>query len=122
MPIGKYPDRVKETSASTGSTTFTLDGAATGFRSFAAAVADGATVDVCIAQQDGSQWQVCEVTFTSPSTATVGTVYSNSSGTTSAITFSAGTKDIYVVFPADDIERVVSIGRAVAFANRMMLP
>lgn len=116
MPIGLYPDRVKEalTSASTGPTTLTLNGAATGYKAFSSAgIPSGASVDVCIAMDDGSAWEVCEVTI-SGSTVTVGTVYSNSSGTTSALTFATGAKSIWVTLPGEDIERFQTMGHITA--------
>lgn len=85
MPIGKYPDRVKEalTSASTGPTTFTLNGAATGYRTFSSGgVATGVAIDVCVAMDDGSAWEVGEATVSGSTLTMTGTIYSNSSGTT----------------------------------------
>lgn len=54
MSIGQYPDRVKETATTTGTGSITLAGAATGYRTFAAALVSGTSVDYCIAQQSGS--------------------------------------------------------------------
>lgn len=117
MSIGQYPDRVKETSTTTGTGSVTLAGAATGYRTFAAALVDGTSVDYCIAQQSGSEWEVGEGVFTAPSTLSRVTVYSNHSSTTSLVNFSAGTKDVFVTFPGSDIDRVQSAGRIVATAN-----
>lgn len=122
MPIGKYPDRVKETSTTTGTGSVTLAGAATGYRTFAAALTTGTSVDYCIAQQDGSQWEVGEGVFTSPSTLSRDTVYSNSSSTTSLINFGAGTKDVFVAVPSNDFERYLSNGQIVAFSTNQAMP
>ena len=51
-------DRVKETSTTTGTGTLNLDGAATGFQTFVAGVANGNTTYYCIQLEGGSQWEV----------------------------------------------------------------
>jgi len=94
-------DRVKETTTTTGTGTVTLAGAATGFQSFAA-VGNANTTFYCIASQTGSEWEVGVGTYaTSGTTLARTTVLSNSSATQpSALNFSAGTKDVFVTYPA----------------------
>lgn len=121
MAIGQYPDRVKETTTTTGTGSVTLGGAATGYRTFAAALTSGTSVDYCIVQQDGSQWEVGDGTFTAPSTLTRNTVYSNSSSTTSLINFTSGTKDVFITIPGSDVDRYLSVGRIVAQAANLPL-
>ena len=122
MAIGQYPDRVKETTTTTGTGSITLAGAATGYRSFSAALLDGTRVDYCIVQQDGSEWEVGEGTFTSPSTLSRDTVYSNHNSTTSLINFSAGTKDVFVTLPGSDIDRMKSGGQVLALSINFQAP
>ena len=94
-------DRVKETTTTTGTGTVTLAGAATGFQSFAV-VGDGNTTFYTIASQTGNEWEVGIGTYTSAGTLLARTtVLSNSSATQpSALNFSAGTKDVFVTYPA----------------------
>jgi hypothetical protein len=94
-------DRVKETTTVTGTGTATLLGAATGFQSFAV-IGDANLTYYTIAGQTGSEWEVGIGTYTSSGTTLARTtVLSNSSGTQpSALSFSAGTKDVFVTYPA----------------------
>ena len=94
-------DRVKETTTTAGTGTVTLLGAATGFQSFAV-VGDGNTTFYTIASQTGNEWEVGIGTYTSAGTLLARTtVLSNSSATQpSALNFSAGTKDVFVTYPA----------------------
>jgi hypothetical protein len=92
-------DRVKETTASTGAGNIILDGASTGFQSFAV-IGNNNTTYYTIA--GGTQWEVGIGTYTtSGPTLTRTTVLANSSGTQpTAINFSGGTKDVFVTYPA----------------------
>jgi hypothetical protein len=95
-------NRVKETTTTTGAGTVTLLGASTGFQSFAI-IGNANTTYYTIASQSGSQWEVGIGTYTlSGTTLARTTVLSNSSATQpSALNFSAGTKDVFVAYPAE---------------------
>ena len=95
-------DRVKETTTTTGTGTVTLLGASTGFQSFAV-IGDGNTTYYTIAGQTTSEWEVGIGTYTSAGTLLARTtVLSNSSATQpSALSFSAGTKDVFVTYPSE---------------------
>ena len=95
-------DRVKETTTTAGTGTITLDGAATGFQSFAV-IGNSNTTFYTIAGQTGNEWEVGIGTYTSSGTLLARTtVLSNSAGTQpSALSFSAGTKDVFVTYPAE---------------------
>jgi hypothetical protein len=87
-------DRVRQTSTTTGSGTLTLDGSVTGFQSFDA-IGNGNTTYYTITLD--SQWEVGIGTY-SAGTLTRDTVISSSTG--SKIAFAAGTKDVFVSYPA----------------------
>jgi hypothetical protein len=95
-------DRVKETTTTAGTGTITLDGAATGFQSFAV-IGNANTTYYTIAGQTGNEWEVGIGTYTSSGTTLARTtVLSNSAGTQpSALSFSAGTKDVFVTYPSE---------------------
>jgi hypothetical protein len=94
-------DRVKETTTTTGTGTVTLLGASTGFQSFAV-VGNANTTYYTIAGQTTSEWEVGIGTYTLAGTLLARTtVLANSSATQpSALSFSAGTKDVFVTYPA----------------------
>jgi hypothetical protein len=95
-------NRVKETTTTTGTGTVTLLGASTGFQSFAI-IGNANTTYYTIASQSGSEWEVGIGTYTSSGTTLARTtVLSNSSATQpSALSFSAGTKDVFVTYPSE---------------------
>jgi hypothetical protein len=80
----------------------TLLGASTGYQSFAV-IGNANTTYYTIASQSGSEWEVGIGTYsTSGTTLARTTVLSNSSATQpSALNFSAGTKDVFVSYPAE---------------------
>jgi len=95
-------DRVKETTTTAGTGTVTLLGASVGFQSFAV-IGTGSTTYYCIAGQTGSEWEVGIGTYTlSGTTLARTTVLANSAGTQpTALTFSSGTKDVFITYPAE---------------------
>ena len=93
-------DRVKETTTTTGTGTVTLAGAATGFQSFSV-IGNGNTTYYCIAGQGTSEWEVGIGTYTSSGTTLARTTILASSNSGSAVNFSAGTKDVFVTYPAE---------------------
>ena len=92
-------DRVKETTTTTGTGTVTLLGASTGFQSFSV-IGNGNTTYYTIAGQTGNEWEVGIGTYTSSGTTLARTTVLSSSTGGSAINFSAGTKDVFVTYPA----------------------
>lgn len=92
-------DRVKETTTTTGTGTITLAGAATGFQSFSV-VGDGNTTYYTIAGQTGGEWEVGIGTYTSSGTTLSRDTVLASSNSGSLVNFSAGTKDVFVTYPA----------------------
>jgi hypothetical protein len=104
-------DRVKETTTTAGTGTITLDGAATGFQSFAV-IGNSNTTFYTIAGQTSNEWEVGVGTYTSSGTLLARTtVLSNSAGTQpSALSFSAGTKDVFVTYPAGYAVAATNVG------------
>ena len=93
-------DRVKETTTTTGTGTVTLLGASTGYQSFSV-IGNGNTTYYTIAGQTGSEWEVGIGTYTSSGTTLARTTVLSSSNGGSAVNFSAGTKDVFVSYPAE---------------------
>jgi len=93
-------DRVKETTTTTGTGTVTLLGASTGYQSFSV-VGDANTTYYTIAGQTGSEWEVGIGTYTLVGTLLARTTVLASSNAGSAVNFSAGTKDVFVTYPAE---------------------
>jgi hypothetical protein len=93
-------DRVKETSIVTGTGTVTLLGATLGYQSFNTAIPSGSTVYYCIAGQGTNEWEVGTGTFTAPDQLSRTTVY-ESSAAGAKVTFTTGTKDVFVTYPAE---------------------
>lgn len=90
-------DRVLETTTTTGSGTITLAGAKQGYQTFSLAIGDGNQTYYSIASQ--TEWEVGIGTY-SANTLTRDTVLSSSSSG-GKVTFSAGTKDVFVTYPAE---------------------
>jgi hypothetical protein len=93
-------DRVKETTTTTGTGTVTLAGASTGYQSFSV-IGNANTTYYCIAGQGTNEWEVGIGTYTASGTTLARTTILASSNSGSAVNFSAGTKDVFVVYPAD---------------------
>lgn len=95
-----FADRVKETTTTTGTGTVSLAGAATGgYQTFVAGIGTTNTCYYCIAGT--SEWEVGVGTVTSGSPDTLSrdsVLASSNSG--SLVNFSAGTKDVFVTYPA----------------------
>jgi len=93
-------DRVRETTTTTGTGTVTLAGAVTGFQSFSA-IGNANTTFYTIAGQGTTEWEVGIGTYTSSGTTLSRDTVLESSNSGSKVNFSAGTKDVFVTYPAD---------------------
>jgi hypothetical protein len=92
-------DRVQETSTTTGTGTFTLAGAVTGFQSFSV-IGNANTTYYAIV--GGTEWEVGLGTYTLSGTLlSRDTILESSNGGT-AVNFSAGTKNVFVTYPAEE--------------------
>lgn len=92
-------DRVKETSVTTGTGTLTLAGAVTDFQAFSA-IGDGNTTYYTITLPEGDEWEVGIGTYTASGTTLSRDTVLASSNSGSLVNFSAGDKDVFVVYPA----------------------
>ena len=91
-------DRIKETTTTTGTSTYSLAGAESGFQGFSA-VGDGNTC--YYACTDNTDFEVGIGTFTASGSTLARTTILESSNSDAAVDWSAGTKDIFVTYPAD---------------------
>lgn len=92
-------DRVKETSTTTGTGDLTLAGAVAKYQAFSAICADGDTVRYAIVHQAANEWETGVGTWHAGGTLTR-TEVEASSNAGAAVTFSAGTKDVFCEFTA----------------------
>ena len=93
-------DRVKDTTTSTSTGSVTLLGAASGFQTFSAGIGNGNTCYYTIALPGSSEWEVGIGTYTSSGNTLSRDTVLSSSNSGSLVSFSAGTKDVFVTYPA----------------------
>ena len=105
-------DRVKETSTTTGTGTFTLDGAVTGFETFSSAIGNTNTTYYAIVNTVNAEFEVGLGTI-GAGTLTRTTVIS-SSNSDSAVDFAAGTKNVFCTLPASKSVILDASGNIVA--------
>lgn len=109
-------DRVKETTTTTGTGTVTLAGASAGYQSFSA-IGNGNTTYYTIAAQTGTEWEVGIGTYTSAGTTLSRTTVLSSSNSGSLVNFSAGTKDVFVTYPAEFTANAIGGGVGAVLLN-----
>lgn len=91
-------DRVKETTTTTSTGTYTLAGAVTGFQSFAV-VGNGNSTYYTVT--DGTNWEIGVGTYTSSGTTLSRDTILASSNSGSAVNWGAGSKDVFLTYPAE---------------------
>lgn len=96
-----YANFVKETTTTTGTSNYSLGGAKTGHQTFVAGVGDAASVRY--AATNGTDWEVGTGTVTdgAPDTLSRGVIEGSSNGG-AAVSWGAGSKDVYLVGSAAD--------------------
>jgi hypothetical protein len=104
-------DRVQETSTTTGTGTFTLAGAVSGFQSFSV-IGNANTTYYAIV--GGTEWEVGLGTYTSSGTTLSRDTVLESSNSGSLVNFSAGTKNVFVTYPAEKATYQDANGTAIA--------
>jgi len=95
-------DRVQETSTTAGTGSITLDGAVTGFQSFAA-VGNGNNTYYTIYEQGTNNWEVGIGTYTASGTTLSRDTIIASSNSGAIVTFGAGPKNVFVDMPSEMI-------------------
>ena len=94
-------DRVRETTTTTGTGTLDLGGAVSGFRTFVSGIGDGNVTYYAIVHRTAAEFEIGIGTVTDASTDTLSrTTILSSSNSNSAVSFSAGTKDVFCTQPA----------------------
>ena len=104
-------DRVKETTNSTGTGTYTLAGAVTGFETFASVGNSNTTYYGC---SDGTDFEVGIGTYTSSGTTLARTAILQSSNSDNAVNWGTGTKTIFCTLPAEKMSFLDASGNVVA--------
>ena len=92
-------DRVKETTTTTGTGTYTLAGAVAGFETFTANLDNSDTTYYCCT--DNTDFEIGIGTFTSSGTTLARTTILASSNSNNAVNWSSGTRTIFMTYPAD---------------------
>jgi len=105
-------DRVRETTTTTGTGTYTLAGAVTGFETFGSIGNSNTTYYCCT---DGTNFEVGVGTYTSSGTTLARTTILQSSNSDNAVNWSSGTRQIFCTLPAEkavieDASNNVAIG------------
>lgn len=110
-------DRVWDTSTTTGTGALTLSGSApNNFRAFSAVLSVGDTCYYSIRNQAANEFEEGLGTYSSANTLTRTTVYS-SSNSNSAVSLSAGTKDVFISFLANRTVVLDGSGNAIALGT-----
>ena len=94
-------DRVRDTTTTTGTGAVTLSGTPpTAFQAFGSVLATNDTCYYTIAHQSSNEWETGLGTYNSVGPTLTRTTVFESSNAGSAVTFSAGTKDVFISLPA----------------------
>ena len=91
-------DRIKETTTTTGTGTYTLSGAVTGFETFTANLSNSDTTYYCCT--DNTDFEVGLGTFTSSGTTLARTTILSSSNSNNAVNWTSGTRTVFCTLPA----------------------
>lgn len=106
--MAKYYDRIKDSTTSTGTGNLTLSGTApTGYVAFATVFALEDRFKYAVSSSGGSEWEVGQG-YLSTSTTLVREVIEASSNSNAAVSFSSGTKDVFVTFTGADATAAMS--------------
>lgn len=110
-------DRVREATTTTGTGAVTLVGAAAGFQSFSV-IGNGNTTYYAIAGQGTNEWEVGIGTYTASGTTLSRDIVLESSNAGALVSFSAGAKDVFVTYPA---ENAVFLGATNTFSANQVI-
>jgi len=102
-----HADRVKETSTTTGTGTYSLAGAVTGFRTFVAGVGDNNTC--YYVAEDGTNWEIGLGTVDDATPDTLArTRILSSSNAGAAVNWAAGTRTLFAAFVASKMHDIAA--------------
>lgn len=105
----RLKNRVRETTTTTGTGTITVSGtASTGFQTFASALADGDTTYYQIT--DGTNWEIGLGTWDETAGTIARTSIFESSNSNNAVSWGSGSKDVFIVMPAEKVSGTTSYG------------
>jgi hypothetical protein len=110
-------DRVKESSTSTSTSAFLLNGADSTYRTFASVCAVGDTVYYAIAHRSANEWEVGLGTYSATNTLTRTTVHA-SSNANAAVAFSSGTKDVLLALTKAQLETYATLAGTETLTNK----
>ena len=111
-------DRVKVTSTTTGTGPMALGSAVTGFETFAQGIGNSNTTYYCIFNQGTTEFEVGLGTLDGTSANLTRTTPISSSNSDSAVSFSAGTKDVFCTMPASKTVYLDATGNTVGAAGQ----
>ena len=114
MPL-VIADRVREQSTTTGTGTLTLTGAVIGYQTFSAAVGNGNTTYYTISNPGTTEWEVGIGTVSAGQLAR--STILESSNSDALVNFTAGTKDVFVTYPAEKAVYLDANGNVSALGN-----
>jgi len=93
-------DRVKQGTSTTGTGTVTLSGSLTGYQTFSV-IGDGNTTYYTIVDSNDGSWEVGLGTYTASGTTLSRDTVLDSSNAGALVNFAAGTKEVFVTYPAE---------------------
>jgi|DEB0MinimDraft_10_1074344.scaffolds.fasta_scaffold09332_2 hypothetical protein len=94
-------DRVKETTSTTGTGAISLGGAVANFQAFSAVLSDADTTYYAIIDVTNSDYEVGLGTYSSGGNTLARTTILESSNGGSAVSFGAGSKNVFIAYPAE---------------------
>lgn len=94
-------DRVKETTTTTGTGAISLGGAVDNFQAFSSVLSDADTTYYAIIDVTNSDFEVGLGTYASSGNTLTRTTVLESSNSGSAVDFGAGTKNVFIAYPAE---------------------
>ena len=112
----RFADRVKETTTTTGTGSITLLGAVAQFETFTANFITGERFYYAIVGQSGTEWE-CGFGSLSGAATLARTDVLQSSNADALVSFTAGTKDVYVTIPSVFANATPTIGVAMALSG-----
>jgi len=111
-------NRVRETTATTGTGAQTLAGAVDGFQTFSAGIGNSNTTYYAISLNTENEWEVGLGTLNGDSSTLTRTTVLESSNSDSAVDFSAGTKEVFCTLPS---EKALYLDASGALANATVI-